>query len=80
MISEEAKKGEWMYFYCIRRVCSVEAGTFYTDGAFESLVSACLRRGFHRGFLFRLGNGRKNGRRNGRRNAANGLFGLKWIV
>ena len=29
-----------MHFYCIRRVCSVEAGTFYTDGAFESLVSA----------------------------------------
>ena len=30
-----------MHFYCIRRVCSVEAGTFYTDGAFEDLVSAC---------------------------------------
>ena len=40
MISEEAKKGEWMHFYCIRRVCSVEAGTFYTGGAFENLVSA----------------------------------------
>ena len=40
VISEEAKKREWMHFYCIRRVCSVEDSTFYTGGAFENLVSA----------------------------------------
>ena len=41
VISEEAKKREWMHFYCIRRVCFVEDGTDCTGGAFEDLVSAC---------------------------------------
>ena len=40
MISEGAKKGEWMHFYCIRRVCSVEAGINSTESSFEDLVLA----------------------------------------
>ena len=41
VISEEAKKREWMHFYCIRRVCFVEDSTNRTGGAFEDLVSGC---------------------------------------